>query len=647
MKHIYLYLLLSSFLCGCQSSISGLEHPTHLTEAQITAVFKPQQGNTTTRTYNMDDILLNNWVFQIEGEAVIHSQRLPDKLRSGVSMYLPLQVSNSCDIYVIGNIGEAEEILAAISNRDQLINLRNATATTNAVFVATLLNVKVTDSGVIEKAAERVRDIIFYRNYAEVAITVHCNKANTFIKDISLINVAKESFYIGTDVLEKQAIIDTCVQPHAFTNGQYIWQMPPNRQGNNNAITEIENRYSLTAPSEQCTFIRLEIGEENKTTAYAYVIYLGNGNVTNFDVEANYRYNYDIIIDNTDEIILSDNRITPIDGLIDLNRNNQYANCYVCRPGLSYCFNATIRGNGSKDYGITDYFNGKNDPILTSEIERVDILWESDPDGSPNSYDIIDGQPIIKDNIITFKTGNIEGNAVITISDKSNILWSWHIWVTRQNTERVTPHGYMTMNIGATQDISGNCHAAKVGMLYQWGRKDPFRALKDDGTHNNEIGDGTTHMDVLYEAGTNSDRANMTRALRYPGSIMVSEAYGWFSTSTLSSYLWGGNANNYNKTAFDPCPIGWKVPQSTTLLTYSITNSGILCTNDNNNYLPHFNPINYTKRGVKPAYIQYIDNSYLYWSISYTTKQIFAFPDETKELLHPGTARAVRCIRDN
>lgn len=54
------------------------------------------------------------------------------------------------------------------------------------------------------------------------------------------------------------------------------------------------------------------------------------------------------------------------------------------------------------------------------------------------------------------------------------ILWSWHIWVTNRpiTTSGGNDLQWMDRNLGALSNEIGD--VANRGMLYQWGRKEPF-----------------------------------------------------------------------------------------------------------------------------------------------------------------------------
>ena len=85
-----------------------------------------------------------------------------------------------------------------------------------------------------------------------------------------------------------------------------------------------------------------------------------------------------------------------------------------------------------------------------------------------------------------------KGNAVVAFKVDGTIYWSWHIWVTdnpengiaySQGTETdidgnpITVQ-YMDRNLGAvTNTFLGKDWQKTGGLLYEWGRKDPFPAL--------------------------------------------------------------------------------------------------------------------------------------------------------------------------
>ena len=139
------------------------------------------------------------------------------------------------------------------------------------------------------------------------------------------------------------------------------------------------------------------------------------------------------------------------------------ANCYIVTEPGTYLFTPT-KGNSSLPIG---------------EIASVEVLWESfGTDVIPTVGDIIHS-PSYSNGQISFKTAETfrDGNAVIAARNSENeILWSWHIWCASEGyKEHVYANNAGTMmdrNLGATSATPGDVGA--LGLLYQWGRKDPF-----------------------------------------------------------------------------------------------------------------------------------------------------------------------------
>jgi hypothetical protein len=106
---------------------------------------------------------------------------------------------------------------------------------------------------------------------------------------------------------------------------------------------------------------------------------------------------------------------------------------------------------------------------------------------------------------------NNGGNAVVQIKNGSNeVLWSWHIWVTgydpnsggttysRSNGTKT--YVFMDRNLGATAAATSTATdqaSAVSGLLYQWGRKDPF-----PGASSWSIANGTDPTACLQFIGT-------------------------------------------------------------------------------------------------------------------------------------------------
>ena len=268
------------------------------------------------------------------------------------------------------------------------------------------------------------------------------------------------------------------------------------------------------------------------------------------------------------------------------------ANCYIAHTKGTYRFNAQVKGNGKGDGG-SDYI--KNYGVNIEGGTRATLIWEARHDGDRSlTYEVIDGAPVYHNGYITFSTGRSEGNALIAIEDiHGEILWSWHIWVTNNP---VTAHDHilpdlegnpkvvaqiMDRNLGAMNNEPMNLE--NRGMFYQWGRKDPFLPSRtpyrtngypdinepEDNEINSEIGDGTRPWDVFATntaPKVSTNPGNIPYSIKYPNKhieqFSAQSLYTWYvssvdkkDNSVTKVKLW-----DENKTIFDPCPAGYKVP---------------------------------------------------------------------------------------
>ena len=280
------------------------------------------------------------------------------------------------------------------------------------------------------------------------------------------------------------------------------------------------------------------------------------------------------------------------DDAIDLSANGT-ANCYIAHTNESYKFRADIKGNGGKD-GKTEYI--KTTGIEIKNVVLAELIWEARTDGDRTmAYEIIDGTPAFQGDYVSFSTGRSEGNALIAVKDsKGKILWSWHIWVTDNEItthDHIGPEGkviaqIMDRNLGALNNIPMDIN--NRGMFYQMGRKDPFIPSRSpyldysgitdytnstiycgndpkNNLQNLEIGDGTGSWEIgkAYKAQpAYTAPGNIPYSVEHPMRFLVpyySSTSSWYSYASSEEAvrpgLWGEE-----KTIFDPCPPGYKVP---------------------------------------------------------------------------------------
>ena len=225
---------------------------------------------------------------------------------------------------------------------------------------------------------------------------------------------------------------------------------------------------------------------------------------------------------------------------------SESANCYVVSNAGAYKFKS-VKGNSSTSVG---------------SVAAAEVLWESfGTDVAPNVGDLIKSVSY-SDGYITFKTADNfkEGNAVIAAKDASGeILWSWHIWFTDQPKGQVYYNNAGTMmdrNLGATSATPGDVGA--LGLLYQWGRKDPFLG-------SSSISDNVTAKSTITWPSTvksTSSTGTISYATAHPTTFITynNSNYDWYYTGSSSTDNTRWTTSSSTKSIYDPCPSGWRVP---------------------------------------------------------------------------------------
>lgn len=204
------------------------------------------------------------------------------------------------------------------------------------------------------------------------------------------------------------------------------------------------------------------------------------------------------------------------------------ANCYLVQHIGDYKFKAVV--------GNTDATIGN--------VKTVEVLWESfGTDEMPNVGDLI-ASVSYKNGYIRFSTPENfrDGNAVIAAKNsKGTLLWSWHIWCAEEGFEGQVYYNdagtMMDRNLGATSATPGE--AGALGLMYQWGRKDPF------------MGSSSISKSLL---AASTGAWNITSG----GTVAKAEANPMtiYTDLSLPDRSWESK-----KTVHDPCPAGWRVPE--------------------------------------------------------------------------------------
>lgn len=230
-------------------------------------------------------------------------------------------------------------------------------------------------------------------------------------------------------------------------------------------------------------------------------------------------------------------------GVADLSENGT-ANSYIVSSAGLYKF-STVKGNSSES---------------VVAVSSAEVLWETfGTDVTPNVGDLVKNVSY-KNGEVTFQTADTftRGNAVIAAKDASGaILWSWHIWLTDEPQGQVYYNNAGTMmdrNLGATSATPGDVGA--LGLLYQWGRKDPF--LGSSSISSSTLAKSTITWPSAV--ASSSAKGTVDYAILNPTTFVTassSSEYDWHYASRDNT-LW--TTSDKTKSIYDPCPAGWRVP---------------------------------------------------------------------------------------
>ncbi|MGN1215674.1 MAG: hypothetical protein ACI4TJ_05450 [Candidatus Cryptobacteroides sp.] len=245
-----------------------------------------------------------------------------------------------------------------------------------------------------------------------------------------------------------------------------------------------------------------------------------------------------------------DGRITPsapeVEYNPDLSRDGT-ANCYIIPAAGGYSFDATVKGSCSEAIGGTP--------------TRAEVLWESfGTDVAPTKGDIIRDVSYSGGRVMFTATG-VDGNAVIAMKDASGtILWSWHIWccmgyeADRYSQSYLNDAGVMMdRNLGALSANPGD--AAALGLLYQWGRKDPFPGSSDIAKSKVSA---TTVTSWPSPVESSASTGTIAFATANPTTFITSSDNNddWMDSGDKTRWTAGGKSKSFH----DPCPAGYRVP---------------------------------------------------------------------------------------
>ena len=244
--------------------------------------------------------------------------------------------------------------------------------------------------------------------------------------------------------------------------------------------------------------------------------------------------------------VVSDHKSAiPTAGAVDLSASGT-ANSYIIKaPGI-YKLPA-VQGNSDTSAG---------------NVFGVELLWETYNNAETVTKNSVIAAVDFEDNWLYIQMPETlkPGNALIAAKDANDvIIWSWHIWIPSTPVTDVTSSAFlasdvqtvaMDRNLGALEAATADAAATvySYGLLYQWGRKDPFPGAKRVDSSSQAAVAGTVST-------VSAELLTAEQAIQQPTVIGYGADLGdWLTPSDKTRWT------DAAKTVNDPCPAGYRVP---------------------------------------------------------------------------------------
>lgn len=611
------------------------------------------------------------WVVQFDASGALYEAKYYDPFDMGSIILGSVQA-----VVFIANTFDSE-LFTDVASLEAMQSLYLDVKTNNGVLSSDGTDNYCVMSYTLDFSTALTSTITLKRNCAKINVVID-DEAITdtwTLLNVQVINIPYESYLCADPVPESESgyfnenwYNDNYLTAFYSADGCTFY-LPVNERGT--AENTEEKNKPAVAP-DNATAVKLWYTNPNETLLRTYTFYLGANMTDDFNIMANYAYNYTFNIEDAGNTFL-DPRIAMeewngvlLDGTIDYTSADYgYSNCYILNPSYEdIIFYIPIEGRINDFW--TNYEDNATYQISSGEEWYVDILWSDIETTTELESDGFKVERVTRGYVGTepsalkvtlpsaFNTSDYSkhGNVVVGVRKSTDNIgddycWSWHFWITDYNPDSVTEAPTSANQVGTTTDggnvftygddywtlNSGNwimdrpvgasqvftdtsmISSARTILYYQYGRKDPFTIYPNGSYSSTNISGNLITTGTVVGGVKSPAKFENTTSIAYNDTDYQGTTYPWNDKKASSMS---------EKSIFDPSPLGWKVPQNGTWDDFS-SNTFVL----NSTYLYCYYTISGTTCTYYPAlgYLSYTNGSYYnystcnayYWSCSPST----------------------------
>lgn len=237
-----------------------------------------------------------------------------------------------------------------------------------------------------------------------------------------------------------------------------------------------------------------------------YDLYLGENEATSFTIKRNKHYINNITITGVNNRDL-DCRVNITEGGDLTDVYGEVANCYAISSTGNFGFKAYKGAYKYAQYATAPKCSGTTVRIIAQDVDGVTLQHPEDPNNQ-NPFLVKDDKDVEGLKVISFNVTDISAdcNMVIALMNGETVEWTWHLWFIKGlslgnmgffelGTQDMPDNKgkMMDMNLGVTRAVTGDwIGGAATGFYYKYGHRAPFfdDKLKGNGKKYHGYKDG-------------------------------------------------------------------------------------------------------------------------------------------------------------